>query len=133
MCENTVRHRQLRIGTEGTFFADDLTSYSAAMEGGNGYQNAIDEFVAWYCSEPRLALNKTVVLRDRFHLEERGLAPGAINVRMARAEEMRSIRDYILLHSLIADLARSTEDTGRRSWRSPRGRQTCQPTIRLGR
>src|SRR5271169_5116688 len=48
-----------------------------------GTQHAIDEFVAWYCSEPRLALNKTVVLRYRFHLEERGLAPGTINVRLA--------------------------------------------------
>jgi hypothetical protein len=43
-----------------------------------GYQHAIDEFVAWYCSEPRLAFNKTVVLRYRFHLEERGLAPGTL-------------------------------------------------------
>lgn len=48
-----------------------------------GYQHAIDEFVAWYCSEPRLAFNKTVVLRYRFHLEERCLAPRTINVRMA--------------------------------------------------
>jgi hypothetical protein len=47
------------------------------------YQHAIDEFVAWYCSEPRLAFNKTVVLRYRFHLEERCLAPRTINVRMA--------------------------------------------------
>ena len=48
-----------------------------------GYKHAIDEFVAWYCSEPRLAFNKTAVLRYRFHLEGRGLAPGTINVRMA--------------------------------------------------
>lgn len=41
-----------------------------------GYQHAIDAFVACYCSEPRLAFNKTVVLRYRFHSEERGLAPG---------------------------------------------------------
>jgi hypothetical protein len=41
-----------------------------------GYQHAIDEFVAWYCSEPRLAFNKTVVLRYRINLQERGLAPG---------------------------------------------------------
>ena len=41
-----------------------------------GYQHAIDEFVAWYCSEPRLAFNKTVVLRYRFHLEERASRPG---------------------------------------------------------
>jgi len=27
------------------------------------YDHAIREFVAWYCSEPRLAFNRTVVLR----------------------------------------------------------------------
>src|SRR5580704_13651952 len=53
-----------------------------------GYQHAIDEFVAWYCSEPRLAFNKTVVLRYRFYLEERGLAPGTINVRMAAVRRL---------------------------------------------
>jgi hypothetical protein len=55
-----------------------------------GYQHAIDEFVAWYCSEPRLAFNRTVVLRYRFHLEERGLAPGMINVRMAAVRRLAS-------------------------------------------
>ena len=34
-----------------------------------GYRHAIDEFVDWYCSEPRLALNRAVVLRYRSHLE----------------------------------------------------------------
>jgi hypothetical protein len=53
-----------------------------------GYQHAIDEFVSWYCSEPRLAFNKTVVLRYRFHLEERGLAPRTINVRMAAVRRL---------------------------------------------
>lgn len=32
-------------------------------EAQRGYRHAIDEFVDWYCSEPRLAFNKTVVLR----------------------------------------------------------------------
>jgi len=53
-----------------------------------GYQHAIDEFVAWYCSEPRLAFNKTVVLRYGINLEERGLAPGTINVRMAAVRRL---------------------------------------------
>ena len=53
-----------------------------------GYKHAIDEFVAWYCSEPRLAFNKTVVLRYPFYLEERGLAPGTINVRMAAVRRL---------------------------------------------
>src|SRR5258707_12911583 len=47
-----------------------------------GYRHAIDEFVDWYCSEPRLAFNRTVVLRYRTHLESRQLAPGTINLRL---------------------------------------------------
>jgi integrase len=53
-----------------------------------GYQHAIDEFVAGYCSEPRLAFNKTVVLRYRCHLEDSGLAPGTINVRLAAVRRL---------------------------------------------
>jgi len=33
----------------------------------------------WYCSEPRLSFNKAVVIRYRFHLELRQLAPGTID------------------------------------------------------
>jgi site-specific recombinase XerD len=46
------------------------------------YGHAIDEFIGWYCSEPRLAFNRTVVLRYRFFLEK-NLAPSTINVRLA--------------------------------------------------
>ncbi len=37
-------------------------------EAQRGYRYAIDEFVDWYCSEPRLSFSKTVVLRYRMHL-----------------------------------------------------------------
>jgi len=47
------------------------------------YGHAIDEFISWYCSEPRLAFNRTVVLRYRFFLEQNKLAPSTINVRLA--------------------------------------------------
>src|SRR4029077_3314058 len=47
------------------------------------YGHAIDEFIRWYCSEPRLALNRTVVLRYRIYLEQKNLAPSTINVRLA--------------------------------------------------
>lgn len=47
------------------------------------YNHAITEFVAWYCSEPRLAFNRTAVLRYRIHLEQRGYAPATINLRLA--------------------------------------------------
>jgi hypothetical protein len=35
------------------------------------YDYAIREFIEWYCSEPRLAFNKTVVTRYRISLEHR--------------------------------------------------------------
>src|SRR5262245_25590242 len=47
------------------------------------YDHAIREFVAWYCSESRLAFNRTVVLRYRIHLEQRRYAPATINLRLA--------------------------------------------------
>jgi hypothetical protein len=57
---------------------NSLTSADAQR----GYRHAIDEFVEWYCSEPRLSFNRTVVLRYRMHLEARKLAPGTINLRL---------------------------------------------------
>src|SRR5258705_6014536 len=39
------------------------------------YGHAINEFIGWYCSEPRLAFNRTVVLRYRFFLEQKNSRP----------------------------------------------------------
>ena len=57
-------------------------------ESQRSYRHAIDEFVLWYCSEPRLSFNKTVVARYRIHLEDRQLAPGTINVRLAAVRRL---------------------------------------------
>jgi integrase len=62
-----------------TAVLNSLTSVS----GQRTYDHAIREFVAWYCSEPRLAFNRTVVLRYRIHLEQRKYAPATINLRLA--------------------------------------------------
>jgi hypothetical protein len=35
----------------------------AAASSQESYAHAIDEFIGWYCFEPRLAFNRTVVLR----------------------------------------------------------------------
>jgi len=52
------------------------------------YGHAIDEFISWYCSEPRLAFNRTVVLRYRFFLEQNNLAHSTINVRLAAVRRL---------------------------------------------
>jgi len=59
-----------------------LSSLTSAS-GQRTYDHAIREFVAWYCSEPRLAFNRTVVLQYRIHLEQRLYAPATINLRLA--------------------------------------------------
>jgi len=50
---------------------NSLTSKS----GQRTYDRAIDDFVEWYCLEPRLALNRAVVLRYRIFLEQKQYAP----------------------------------------------------------
>jgi hypothetical protein len=49
---------------------------------------AINDFIAWYCSEPRLAFGRTVVLRYRYELEARRLAPATINLRLAAVRRL---------------------------------------------
>jgi integrase len=48
----------------------------------------MEQFITWYCSEPRLALNRTVVLRFRLYLESLGLAAGTINQRLAAVRRL---------------------------------------------
>src|SRR5258708_18973411 len=52
------------------------------------YGFAIDDFISWYCSEPRLAFGRTVVLRYRYYLESRQLAPATINLRLAAVRRL---------------------------------------------
>src|SRR5262245_38297090 len=58
-------------------------------ESTRAYEFAIDDFIAWYCSEPRLAFSKTVVLRYRIELETRHLAPSTINLRWPPPARLR--------------------------------------------
>jgi len=37
-----------------------------SSESQRGYRRSIDDFVSWYCFEPRLSFNKTVVTRIAF-------------------------------------------------------------------
>jgi hypothetical protein len=72
----------------------DLEQAKAAVLAGlrspesqRSYRHSIDEFVFWYCSQSRLSFNKTVT-RYRMHREDRHLAPGTINVRLAAVRRL---------------------------------------------
>jgi site-specific recombinase XerD len=79
--------KRRRNSTKSILRLPDLEHAKAAVlnslnsvDAKRGYRHAIDEFVDWYCSEPRLAFNRIVVLRYCSHLESRQLAPGTINL-----------------------------------------------------
>jgi hypothetical protein len=52
------------------------------------YEYAINQFISWYCSEPRLAFNRVVVVRYRMYLESRGLAANTINQQLAAVRRL---------------------------------------------
>jgi hypothetical protein len=41
----------------------------ASVHSRRSYAFAIDRFIGWYCSEPRLTFNRAVVVRYKSHLE----------------------------------------------------------------
>lgn len=104
-------------------------------ESKRGYRHAINEFIEWYCSEPRLSFNKTVVTRYRLHLENRQLAAGTINGRLAAVRRLayEAADAGLLSPELAAGIRRVkgakklgvrlgnwlTAEEARRLWRAP--------------
>ena len=64
------------------------------MKRAGGHDHAIREFIEWYCSEPRLAFNKTVVTRYRLALEQKHYAPSTINLRLAAVRRLAYEASY---------------------------------------
>ena len=76
----------MAVGSAAEFVYSGLSLGAASSQ--ESYGHAIDEFIGWYCSEPRLAFNRTVVLRYRFFLEQKNLAPSTINMRLAAVRRL---------------------------------------------
>ena len=85
----TPRHRRtvLRLSDldhSKSAVLNSLTSLASRRT----YEYAIEEFISWYCSEPRLAFNRVVVTRYRVQLEARCLAAATINQRLAAVRRL---------------------------------------------
>src|ERR1700691_5349231 len=88
-CTKQRKHPKTRLRLPDLEFSKSAgLNNLRSVDGQRGYSHAIDEFVDWYCSEPRLALNRTVVLRYRSYLEARQLAPGTINLRLGAVRRL---------------------------------------------
>jgi hypothetical protein len=93
-----------------------------------GYRHALDEFVDWYCPEPRLSLSRTVVLRYRMHLEFRNLAPGTINLRLAAVRRLAyEAADCGLLSPDLAAGIRRVKGVKKSQSRSATGSRRSRP------
>jgi hypothetical protein len=95
MAESRARRKKARQAPKRVLRLPDLDFAKSAVlntlrssESKRSYRFAIDDFVAWYCSEPRLAFNKTVVLRYRLELESRRLSSSTINLRLAAVRRL---------------------------------------------
>ena len=55
----------------------------ASVHSRRSYTFAINRFIAWYCSEPRLTFNRAVVVRYRSHLESLRLSASTINLHLS--------------------------------------------------
>jgi integrase len=88
-CTKQRKHPKTRLRLPDLEFSKTAVLNSlSSVDGQRGYSHANDEFVDWYCSEPRLALNRAVVLRYRSYLEARLLAPGTINLRLGAVRRL---------------------------------------------
>jgi hypothetical protein len=109
------KHRRKRKPPKRSLALPDFEQTKSAVlntltskSGQRTYDHAINEFVDWYCSEPRLAFNRTVVLRYRIHLEQRRLAPTTINLRLAAVRRVgcEAADSGLLSPELVAGIRR---------------------------
>ncbi len=119
-------------------------------ESKRGYRHALDEFIEWYCSEPRLSFNKTVVTRYRItskadtSRQERstdgsllfGASPTKRRARACSAQSWRpGIRRVKGVKKLGVRLGNwLTAEEGRRLWQAPdaetlKGSETAQSLL----
>jgi hypothetical protein len=60
-----------------------VLSTLASKHSRRSYEYAIERFIAWYCSEPRLTFNRSIVVRYRSFLERLSLSAATINLHLS--------------------------------------------------
>jgi site-specific recombinase XerD len=60
-----------------------VLSTLASEHSRRSYKHAIDRFISWYCSEPRLTFNRSILVSYRSSLEHLGLSAATINLHLS--------------------------------------------------
>ena len=61
----------------------------ASAHSRRSYKHAIEEFIVWYCSEPRLGFNRSVVVRYRSFLESLALSAATVSADLKGSQSGR--------------------------------------------
>ena len=93
------------------------------------YRQALEEFLAWHAAEGRPALTRALVQRYMTHLQERGLAPRTINLKLSAVRKLVSeaadngLVDPIQAHGIRAVKGVKTEGVRMENWLTARQAQ----------
>jgi len=78
------------VGRSATLTIPELEQSKAAVlntlasaHSRRSYEYAIERFIAWYCGVPRLAFNRSVVVRCRSFLESLSLSAATISLHLS--------------------------------------------------
>jgi site-specific recombinase XerC len=78
------------VGRSATLTIPELEQSKAAVlnslasqHSRRSYEYAIERFIAWYCSEPRLTFNRSVMVKYRSFQERRSLSAATINLHLS--------------------------------------------------
>jgi site-specific recombinase XerC len=52
------------------------------------YRHAIEAFITWYCSEPRIGFNRLIVVRYRSFLEGQSLSAATVNLHLSAVRRL---------------------------------------------
>src|SRR5258708_37002651 len=84
------KKQQRKSVRSATFTIPELEQSKAAVlntlasaHSRRSYQYAIERFIAWYCGEPRLAFNRSIVMRYRSFLEGLSLSAATSNLHLS--------------------------------------------------
>ncbi len=88
MAKRAKKHKTVLKLPDLDYSRSAVLSSLPSLNSRRSYDLAIRDFIDWYCSEPRLAFNKTVVTRYRIALEQHRYAPSTINLRLAAVRRL---------------------------------------------
>jgi hypothetical protein len=90
----------------------------ASAHSRRSYEYALERFIAWYCDEPRLAFNRSVVVRYRTFLESLALSAATINLHLSaiRRLAVQSAETGWLSPELVTGIRRLNGPIDRQMW-----------------